>query len=318
MRNTVNARTEWTESDLGDLSGTVAIVTGANSGLGFATSRALLAAGARVVLTARSAEKAAAAKSALVEELGDLPIETMLLDLADLESIRRFSEEFHGKHSRLDILINNAGIMMTDAQLTIDGFESQLGTNHLGHFALTGRLIDLIEATPGARIVTLSSLAHRWNFMEFGNLLFQNGSYTPRAAYGRSKLANLLFAYELQRRFEAAGVDALSVAAHPGAAGTGLADHLLNHWYLRPLKPLLFLALQTPQQGAGPTLRAATDPSVVGGDYFGPSGRNEHRGAPVRVESSAASHSEDDALTLWTESERLTGVNYESLRTPTE
>jgi len=314
----VNARTEWTESDLGDRSGTVAIVTGANSGLGFETSRALLAAGATVILTARSVEKAAAAKRAILDELGDVPIETMLLDLADLESIRRFSDEFHGKHTRLDILVNNAGIMMTDAQLTIDGFESQLGTNHLGHFALTGRLIDLIESTPGARVVTLSSLAHRWDFMEFGNLMFQNGSYTPRAAYGRSKLANLLFAYELQRRFETAGVDALSVAAHPGAAGTGLADHLLNRWFLRPLKPLLFLALQTSRQGARSTLRAATDVSASGGDYFGPGGRNEHRGAPVRVESSAASHSESDALKLWSESERLTGVNYESLRTPTE
>ena len=314
----MNARTEWIESDLGDLSGTVAIVTGANSGLGFETSRALLKAGAHVVMTARSMEKAAAAKSTILDELGDVPVETMLLDLADLESIRRFSDEFHGTHARLDILVNNAGIMMTDAQLTIDGFESQLGTNHLGHFALTGRLIDLIKSTSGARVVTLSSLAHRWNFMEFGNLMFQNGSYSPRAAYGRSKLANLLFAYELQRRFEAAGVHALSVAAHPGAAGTGLADHLLSRWFLRPLKPLLFLVLQTSRQGARSTLRAATDVSASGGDYFGPGGRNEHRGAPVRVESSAASHSESDALKLWSESERLTGVNYESLRTPTE
>lgn len=314
----MNARIEWTESELGDLSGTVAIVTGANSGLGFETSRALLAGGATVILTARSVEKAAAAKRAILDELGDVPIETMILDLADLESIRRFSEEFHGKHTRLDILVNNAGIMMTDAQLTIDGFEAQLGTNHLGHFALTGRLIDLIESTPGARVVTLSSLAHRWDSMEFGNLMFQNGSYTPRAAYGRSKLANLLFAYELQRRFEAEGVDALSVAAHPGAAGTGLADHLLNRWFLRPLKPLLFLVLQTARQGARSTLRAATDVSAAGGDYFGPGGRNEHRGAPVRVESSAASHSESDARKLWSESERLTGVNYESPRTPTE
>ncbi|GAA1211396.1 oxidoreductase [Rhodoglobus aureus] len=314
----MNARSQWTESDIGDLTGTVAIVTGANSGLGFATARALLKAGAHVVMTTRSADKAAAAKNALVEELGDASIETMLLDLADLESIRRFSEEFHGKHSRLNLLINNAGIMMTDAQLTIDGFESQLGTNHLGHFALTGRLLDIITATPGARVVSLSSMAHRWGFMEFGNLMFQNGSYTPRAAYGRSKLANLLFTYELQRQFEAAGVDAMSVAAHPGTAGTGLADHMFDRWYLRPLKALVFLGIQTPKQGARPSLRAATDPKATGGDYFGPSGREEHRGAPVLVESNPASHSEVDAAKLWTESERLTGVNYESLRTPTK
>ncbi|MBH0022758.1 oxidoreductase [Salinibacterium sp. SWN248] len=314
----MNARTTWTESEIGDLTGTVAIVTGANSGLGFETSRALLKAGAHVVMTMRSAEKANAAKQALLDDLGAVSLETMLLDLADLESIRRFSEMFHGKHSRLDLLVNNAGIMMTDAQLTIDGFESQLGTNHLGHFALTGHLMDLIESTPAARVVSLSSLAHRWGFMEFSNLMFHNGSYTPRAAYGRSKLANLLFAYELQRRFDAAGVDAISVAAHPGTAGTGLADHLFNRWYLRPLKALVFLGLQTPKQGARPSLRAATDPTAQGADFFGPSGRNQHRGAPVRVESNAASHSQVDAAKLWAESERLTGVNYESLRTPTK
>ncbi|MBH0052789.1 SDR family NAD(P)-dependent oxidoreductase [Salinibacterium sp. SWN139] len=314
----MNARTSWTESDIGDLTGTVALVTGANSGLGFETSRALLKAGAHVVMTMRSAEKAAVAKQALLDNLGSVSLETMLLDLADLESVRRFSEMFHGKHSRLDLLINNAGIMMTDAQLTIDGFESQLGTNHLGHFALTGHLMDLIEATPGARVVSLSSLAHRWGFMEFGNLMFHNGSYTPRAAYGRSKLANLLFAYELQRRFEATGVDAISVAAHPGTAGTGLADHLFNRWYLRPLKSLVFLGIQSPRQGARPSLRAATDPTAQGGDFFGPGSRNEHRGAPVLVESNAASHSDVDATKLWLESERLTGVKYESLRTPTK
>lgn len=314
----MNAHTDWKASDIGDLTGKIAIVTGANSGLGFETSRALLAAGAHVVMTMRTAEKAAVAANALRAELGAVSLETMLLDLADLESIRRFSEKFHGKHSRLDLLINNAGIMMTDAELTIDGFESQLGTNHLGHFALTGRLLDLLTSTPGARVVSLSSLAHRWGFMEFGNLMFQNGSYTPRAAYGRSKLANLLFTYELQRRFEAAGVDAMAVAAHPGTAGTGLADHMFNRWYLRPLKKLVFLGIQTPRQGARPSLRAATDPNASGGDFFGPSGRKEYRGAPVLVESNSASHSEADAAKLWTESERLTGVNYESLRTPTK
>ena len=314
----MNARTDWTEADIGDLSGKAAIVTGANSGLGYETSRALLKAGAHVVMTMRSEDKAEATVAALTADLGSVSLETVLLDLADLESIRHFSEKFHGKHSQLDLLINNAGIMMTDAQLTIDGFESQLGTNHLGHFALTGHLLDLIRSTPGARVVSLSSVAHRWGFMEFGNLMFQNGSYTPRAAYGRSKLANLLFAYELQRQFEATGVDAISVAAHPGTAGTGLADHLFDRWYLRPLKPLVFLGIQSPKQGARPTLRAATDPEAHGGDFFGPGGRKEYSGAPVLVESNAASHSEVDARKLWVESERLTGVKYESLRTPTE
>lgn len=314
----MNVHKHWTTADIGDLTGKVAIVTGANSGLGFETSRALLKAGAHVVMTVRTPEKAAAAQAAIADELDGVSLETMLLDLADLESIRRFSTLFHGKHSRLDLLINNAGIMMTDAELTMDGFESQLGTNHLGHFALTGHLMSIIEETPNARVISLSSLAHQWGFMEFGNLMFQNGSYTPRAAYGRSKLANLLFAYELQRRFEAAGVNAISVAAHPGTAGTGLADHLFDRWYLRPMKSMVFLGIQTPRQGARPSLRAATDPTAVGGDYFGPSGRKEYRGAPVRVDSNAASHSEVDALKLWTESRRLTGVKYESLRTSTE
>lgn len=314
----MSSRAKWIETDIGDLTGKVAIVTGANSGLGFETSRALLAAGAHVVMTMRTAEKAEIARTALLASLGKVSLETMILDLADLESIRRFSETFHKKHSRLDLLINNAGIMMTDAQLTIDGFESQLGTNHLGHFALTGHLLDLITATPGARVVSLSSLAHRWGFMEFGNLMFQKGSYTPRAAYGRSKLANLLFMYELQRRFETAGVNAISVAAHPGTAGTGLADHLFSRWYLRPLKALVFLGIQSPKQGARPSLRAATDPSLTGGEYFGPSGRKQYRGAPVLVESNLASHSEPDAAKLWMESERLTGIKYESLRTPTK
>ncbi|MGV8876135.1 MAG: oxidoreductase [Rhodoglobus sp.] len=307
----------WTTADLGDLTGTVAIVTGANSGLGFETSRALLMAGAHVVLTTRTPAKGEAALAALRKELGDVSAETMLLDLADLESISRFSEMFHGKHSQLNLLINNAGIMMTDARLTIDGFESQLGTNHLGHFALTGHLLDLITATPGARVVTLSSLAHNWGYMNFSDLMFVTGSYTPRAAYGRSKLANLLFCYELQRRFEANGIDAISVAAHPGTAGTGLADHLFARWYLRPLKALVFLGIQSPRQGARPTLRAATDPLAVGGDFFGPSGRRQYRGSPVLVESNSDSHSLGDARTLWNESERLTGVNYESLRPAT-
>ena len=313
----MNTQTPWSERDIPDMTGRVAVVTGANSGLGLATSRALLKAGAHVVMTMRSAEKAKATHDALVADLGAVAAETLLLDLADLESVRSFAEEFRARHSRLDLLINNAGIMMTDAQLTIDGFESQLGTNHLGHFALTGHLLERISATPGARVVTLSSIAHRWGFMEFGNLMFHNGSYTPRAAYGRSKLANLLFAYELQRRFDAAGVDAMSVAAHPGTAGTGLADHLFDRWYLRPVKSLVFLGIQSPKQGARPSLRAATDTSVQGGEFFGPAGRNEHRGAPVRVESNPASHSRSDAARLWDESARLTGVNYESLRTPT-
>jgi NAD(P)-dependent dehydrogenase (short-subunit alcohol dehydrogenase family) len=200
--------------------------------------------------------------------------------------------------------------MMVPYGLTVDGFERQFGTNHLGHFALTGRLFATLLATADSRVVTVASLAHRSGAMNFDNLMFAGGGYTPVAAYGRSKLANLLFAYELQRRLTAAGSSMVSVAAHPGVAATNLGDHFFERWYLAPLKPVMKLALASSADGARSTLRAATDPGVRGGEYFGPCGLGGQRGAPDVAQSNAASRNEADAARLWQCSEELTGVSF--------
>lgn len=294
---------------MGDLSGKRAVVTGANTGLGFETTRELAARGAHVVIASRNADKAAAAQARIVELLPDASVEVITIDLANLASVERFAGEFTDAHSQLDLLINNAGIMMVPKGVTADGFERQLGTNHLGHFALTGHLIGVLGETPGARVVTVSSLAHRSGTMDFDNLMYERG-YRAQAAYGRSKLANLLFAFELHRRGEAAGLDVKSVAAHPGVSSTDLGDHLMNNLFLRPVKSFLSLVLQDASIGAEPTLRAATDPTVEGGDYFGPAGMGEVRGRATRVKASVAARDEVAAARLWQISEELTGVSY--------
>ena len=217
--------------------------------------------------------------------------------------MRSFVQRFAAGHDRLDILINNAGVMATPRGSTADGFELQFGTNHLGHFALTGLLLDTITRTPKARVVTISSMGHRFAQIDFANLNAER-AYDPQRAYAQSKLANLLFTYELQRRFAAAGVSAIAVAAHPGWTATNLQVH----WRLvRMLNPLLG---QAPRMGALPALRAASSPDVVGGDYYGPGGWLEIKGAPVRVKSSERSLDTDVATRLWAISEELTGVRY--------
>jgi NAD(P)-dependent dehydrogenase (short-subunit alcohol dehydrogenase family) len=209
------------------------------------------------------------------------------------------------------VLVNNAGIMMVPYGRTADGFEQQFGTNHLGHFALTGLLFDRLTSTPGARVVNVSSGGHRFGTMDFDNLMFADGQgYTPMKAYGRSKLANLLFTYELQRRFEALGVPAQALAAHPGVSDTNLANHLLPGWAAPVLRPLLARLVQSATMGALPTLRAAVDPQAGGGDYFGPDGPSERGGYPVKVNSNEASHNLADAQKLWQVSEQLTGVSF--------
>ena len=301
---------KWTVNDIGDLTGKVAIVTGANAGLGCETTRELLRNGARCVMASRNLDKANVARQNLIAELPAAEIEVMPLDLESLASVEAFADQFHDSHDQLDLLINNAGIMMVPYGLTVDGFERQLGTNHLGHFALTGRLFPSLLATPGSRIVTVSSLAHRSGAMNFDNLMFAKGGYTRTSAYARSKLANLLFAYELQRRLEAFGSSTRSVASHPGVVATNLGDHFFERWYLAPLKPVVMFALASTAAGARPTLRAATDETLRGGEYVGPSGLGEQRGAPVVVRSNAASHNQVDAARLWELSEELTGVSF--------
>jgi NAD(P)-dependent dehydrogenase (short-subunit alcohol dehydrogenase family) len=294
----------WTMKDMPDQTGKVAIVTGANSGIGFEEARGLASKGAQVILACRSQEKGAAAAQRICEEYPDARAEYMPLDLADLSSVRQFAERFTARYDRLDMLINNAGVMaVPELRRTADGFEMQFGTNHLGHFALTGLLLDVLMRTPGARVVTVSSVSHRRGRVDFDNLNAER-SYDRWAAYGQSKVANLLFTYELQRRFEAAGADAIATAAHPGWTGTNLQQ---DAGLIRLFNPVFSMQ---PEQGALPILYAATAPDAKGGGYYGPGGPGEWRGYPKRVDSTALSHDKAVAKRLWEVSEKLTGVAF--------
>lgn len=298
----------WNLSQIPDQTGRVAVVTGATSGTGFETAKALAGRGATVVLACRNAQKADAAAKRILAAHPAARVEVQSLDLGSLQSVRAAAASIRERFSRLDLLLNNAGVMVPPYGKTEDGFESQLGTNHFGPFAFTGLLLDPLLATPESRVVTMSSGAHRMGRITFEDLHFERG-YHAWAAYGQSKLANLLFAYELQRRLRAAGAGTLSVAAHPGWARTELQRHM---GWLRWLKATGLEALlsQDALGGALPLLRAATDPSAQGGDYFGPSGFQEMKGTPVRVRSNARSHDEALQQRLWQCSELSTGVAY--------
>ncbi|MFH9038217.1 SDR family NAD(P)-dependent oxidoreductase [Streptomyces sp. NPDC017966] len=294
---------DWTEQHIPDQRGRVAVVTGANTGLGFETARMLAARGAAVVLAVRNVEKG---KQAAARIAGDVTVQA--LDLTSLESIRSAAADLRAVHPRIDLLINNAGVMHTPRQTTTDGFELQFGTNHLGHFALTGLLLDRLLPVPGSRVVTVSSTGHRIRAaIHFDDLQWER-SYSRVAAYGQAKLANLMFTYELQRRLAPHGTT-IAVAAHPGVSNTELARNMPA-----PLRaPVTWLApllTQKAEMGALPTLRAATDPAVVGGQYYGPGNRSETRGYPKLVTSSPDSHDQAVQQRLWTVSEELTGVTF--------
>jgi NAD(P)-dependent dehydrogenase (short-subunit alcohol dehydrogenase family) len=230
----------WTTEKIPDLTGKVIIVTGANSGLGFEAAKEFARKGAQTILACRSMDKAQAALDQIKQEIPEASAEIMQLDLASLASVREFAETFKSRYDRLDILVNNAGIMWVPYQKTEDGFESQFGTNHLGHFALTGLLMDLLLKTPDARVVNVSSVGHRSGTMDFDNLMFEGGKgYGRHRAYGRSKLANLLFTYELQRKFGAVDADAIATAAHPGGSNTNLARYVEDLWYFKALSTAL-------------------------------------------------------------------------------
>jgi NAD(P)-dependent dehydrogenase (short-subunit alcohol dehydrogenase family) len=287
--------------------GRLAIVTGANIGLGYETALGLAAKGCSVVLACRNIDKAEAAKASILAQHSKSTVDCMALDLASLASVRKFAVVYKRRHARLDLLINNAGIMMPPFALSEDGFESQLAANYLGHFALTGLLLPLMIKTPRSRIVSLSSLAHRWGDIRFEDLHFER-RYDKRLAYGQSKLACLMFAYELQRRLRRAGHTTLSVAAHPGVSSTNLFQHLPKIVGLfAPLTPLVF---QSAKGGAQPTLYAALGDDIQGGDYCGPRSLGEMRGDPIKVSSSRRSRDEAVAARLWTVSEELTGVRF--------
>lgn len=295
------SKQDWSAERLPDQSGRVAIVTGANSGIGFETARVLADKGATVVMACRNLDKANPKADEIRTRHPGARIDVMQLDLADLESVARFADAFREKYPRLDLLINNAGIMVPPFGKTAQGFETQFGVNHLGHFALTLRLLDVVLHTPGSRIVNVSSMAHKLGKIDFSNLNAENG-YNAQAAYGQSKLANLLFTYELQRRLERAGQDTLVVAAHPGWTATNLQEHAKSVKFLNR-----FFA-QDALMGALPTLYAAGETDVQGAEYYGPNGFLEMNGPPTRVRSTGRSHDENVAERLWNVSEDLTGV----------
>ncbi len=302
----------WTAADVPSQSGRVAVVTGASGGIGLETARVLAQRGATVVLACRDERKADQAASQIRSTAPDADVRPVHLDLASLGSVRQAAAEILASCPRLDLLINNAGVMYVPFQRTEDGFELTLGTNHLGPFALTGLLLPRLLETPGSRVVTVSSVAHRYGEMHFDDLMLTS-HYQPDPAYGQSKLANLLFSYELSDRLTAAGAGTAALAAHPGVVLTDLW-RTSPGWQRALISPRLRLinswAAQPVPQGALPSLRAATDPAAQGGEYYGPGRFHEYTGSPVRVESTAASHDPAAQQRLWDISEQLTGVRY--------
>ncbi|WP_460356254.1 SDR family NAD(P)-dependent oxidoreductase [Mycobacterium sp. ZZG] len=294
--------TDWTAADIPDQTGRTAVITGANTGLGFETAKALAARGAHVVLAVRDTEKGRQAASRM-----DGDVEVQELDLTSLASIGAAAEALKNRYQRIDLLINNAGVMTTPKGTTADGFELQFGTNHLGHFALTGLLLEKLLDVPGARIVTVSSNGHKMGGAIHWDDLQWERSYNRMGAYTQSKLANLLFTYELQRRLAPRG-KTIAVAAHPGTSTTELARNLPRPVERAFLAAAPVLFAQTADRGALPTLRAATDPGVLGGQYYGPDGIGQQRGNPVVVASSEQSYDMALQQRLWAVSEELTKV----------
>ncbi|MGI9622137.1 MAG: oxidoreductase [Acidimicrobiales bacterium] len=298
---------DWSEDDIGDQTGRVALVTGANAGIGYEAARALAENGARVLFGCRNPARATAAVAQLKEAAPDVDVDIVPLDLADLSSITTAVLQVSGE-DRLDLLINNAGIMAVPRGETVDGFESQMGVNHLGHFALTAGLISKLRETGGSRVVTVSSSAHKGGKINVDDLMATK-RYGRVRQYCHSKLANLLFAFELDRRLRAADADTISTAAHPGTSETELGRDLPRS--LRLVTPLMARSVQPAQMGALPTLRAAVDPGAQGGDYYGPSSKSEMNGPPVLVSPSKRAQDAAMAKQLWDLSEELTGVEFD-------
>lgn len=305
----------WTLADIPPQNGRIAVVTGASSGLGLQTASALAAAGAQVVMACRNPDKAAAALAQVHQHAPDAQVELMTLDLADLASVRRFAETFAQRFPRLDLLCNNAGVMALPFARTQDGFEMQIGTNHFGHYALTGLLLERLLAGRQPRVVTVASMAHNWTpGLNFDDLNYERRRYHKWIAYGNSKLSNLYFTFELNRRVQAAGKSLTVAAAHPGYsdtnlqyAGPALEKSAVGTWMMKVGNAIF---AQPAELGALPSLYAATAPDVDGGDYIGPDGFRQIRGYPRKVGCRKLARDPQIAQRLWSISEELTGVKY--------
>lgn len=296
----------WTPADIPDLTGQTVLITGANSGLGLESTRLLAQRGAHVIMACRSRDKGQPAMESLQAQNPGADLNLMQLDLADLASVRDFARRFRDHYPRLDVLLNNAGVMAPPLQFTQDGFEMQFGTNHLGHFALTGLVLDQLRAADAPRVVVLSSLAHRFGRLDFDNLDARLG-YQRWRFYGQSKLANLIFALELDRRLRRGGETVQSIGVHPGYSATNLQRTIPGH--------SLFNAVtaQSPQKGAYPSVFAATSPQAETGHYYGPHGFQELWGMPAEARVSRLARNQEVARTLWSVSEDLSGVSFKGL-----
>ncbi|MDT8402185.1 MAG: oxidoreductase [Bacteroidales bacterium] len=294
---------KWTEDNIPRLDNKNVIVTGANSGIGFQAAKKLALKGAKVIMACRNIEKATRAADRIVREDRGADLELMHLDLSSLASVSEFAEEYKGRYKKLDILINNAGVMATPLRKTDDCFEWQFGINHLGHFALTGHLLESITTAPGGRVVTLTSIAHFKGMIHFEDLSGASW-YRRMEAYRQSKLANLLFAYELQKRLSLSGLHTISVAAHPGISATNIV------WLPFPVNKFKNLVLMSASRGSLSVLMAATDKDIKGGEYIGPGGLWQFFGYPAVLKSSAQSHDEGLSEILWKVSEEMTGVKF--------
>lgn len=306
----------WTTDRMGEQAGKTILITGANSGIGYQASLELARRGAHVLLGCRSLEKGQAARERILKAVPGAKADVVLLDVASLASVRGFAGEFVSSGMPLDVLINNAGVMaLAKREQTVDGFERQFATNHLGHFALTGLLMPSLLRAPAPRVVTVASLAHRNGRMDWDNLQSER-SYTPWGAYNNSKLANILFARELDRRAKEAGSRLVSVPVHPGISRTSIIENGpgsagLKSMVLKVLAPVL---MQSDAMGALPTLYAATSPEVHGGEYIGPGGFKEFKGYPVVVRARPQALDEQAGRKLWSVSEQLTGVVYPEMK----
>ncbi len=301
---------KWTATQIPPLSGRTALVTGANRGLGLVVARELARSGAEVVLACRSSDKGEAAAESLRRLAPGAKLSVKTLDLASISSIRLFADRFAADRGGLDLLVNNAGVMTPPRMETTDGFELQFGTNHLGHFALTGLLLDSLQRGKDARVVTVSSLRHKGGKIDFDDPQHAR-RYRRFAAYEQSKLANLLFVFELDRRLRASGIPVVSVGAHPGYSATDLAFAGSPPLLLRPAVAVAErLLAQSADRGALPLLYAATATEIEGGAYIGPDGPSERRGYPAPAQPSSTALDETLAGRLWTLSEELTGVDY--------